>query len=342
MIEGVTEPSQPDLARTAAVSARWASWRERTNIDEYDEHFDRLSTAGQNVHGEVDFIASYVPSSVLDAGCGTGRIAIELDQRGFDVSGVDLDVDMIDAARRKRPDMNWLVADLARVQLSRRYAMVVMPGNVMIFCEPDDRPLLVHNMAQHLEPGGLLIAGFTLESNGYALQQWDDHCIGCGLVLIERYGTWDREPFAEPGGYHVSVHRRSDRFSVHDLLAEARSGLTRMTPEQLSEALAADNDIVICDTRQIEDSHSSGFIEGSVHIARSVLEWRVDPASGYTHPAIIRLDQRLVVVCNDGYSSSLAAATLQKLGYHNATDLVGGFNAWLRAGLPVVGGPDVR
>lgn len=73
-----------------------------------------------------------------------------------------------------------------------------------------------------------------------------------------------------------------------------------------------------------------------MHLPRTVLEWRVDPTNGYLHPAVRSFDQRLVVVCNHGYSSSVAAATLQRLGYPSATDLVGGVHAWRAAGLPVV------
>ncbi|CAB4887514.1 unannotated protein [freshwater metagenome] len=328
----------PDLANAAVVSPRWVTWRERTDINDYDQRFERMAAAGQHVHGEADFIAGYAASSILDAGCGTGRIAIELDRRGCDVVGVDLDADMIAAAQRKAPHMSWAVQDLARMQLSRRFGLVAMPGNVMLFCQPDDRRLIVHNLAQHLEPGGMLLAGFTLEPNGYTLAQWDQHCAASGLTLLERFSTWERQPFAESSGYHVSVHRRVDRFTVHDLLAEARSGLSRLSPAQLSEALRRD-DVVVLDTRQGSDRETDGCIEHSLHCPRTVVEWRADPASGYSSPAISGFGQRIVVVCNDGYSSSLAAATLQRLGFTHATDLIGGFQAWSSGGFPVVRPP---
>ena len=334
-IANVSEPSTADLANAAMVSARWVTWRERTNIDQYDERFEKLSAAGHHVHGEADFIASFNPSSILDAGCGTGRIAIELARRGFEITAVDLDADMIAAARRKSPHMAWRVDDLARMQLPRRFGVVAMPGNVMIFCEPDDRRLIVHNMAQHLEPGGTLIAGFTIEPDGYTLQQWDGHCAASGLDLVERYSTWDRDPYSAEGNYHVSVHRRTNRFTIHDLVVEARSGLERLSADQLHGALKGGTDLVVVDTRQLTDWEAFGSIPASVHLPRTVLEWRADPASGYSHPALANFESRVVVVCSDGYSSSLAAATLQRLGYRNATDLVGGFQAWLRAGHPV-------
>jgi rhodanese-related sulfurtransferase len=160
--------------------------------------------------------------------------------------------------------------------------------------------------------------------------------------LVERYSSWEREPFVESGTYHVSVHRRIDRFTVHDLVAEARVNLVRVTPQELFEAIAHGDDVVVLDTRQVVDRDAHGFIEGSVLIPRSVLEWRADPASGYSHDALADLQQKIVVVCNDGYSSSLAAANLRRIGFEYATDLVGGFHGWVRAGLPVARSASVR
>lgn len=326
--------SDGQFPNAAVVSPRWVQWRRAISIDDYEARFERMAAAGEDVHGEADFIAAFAPEAVLDAGCGTGRIAIELARRGVDVTGVDLDADMVAAARRKAPAQPWLVDDLARMQLSRRFDLVAMPGNVMLFCRPDDRRLIVHNLAQHLLPSGLLVAGFSLEPNGYTLAEWDEHCAASGLTLHDRFSTWTRDPFVPGGDYHVSVHRRTERFTVHDLLAEARADLDRLTPAEVA-ALADEPDVVVIDTRQASDREAFGWIPGSVHLPRTVVEWRVDPASGYSDSAVSGWDQRLVVVCNDGYSSSFAAANLRRLGHRRATDMVGGFTAWQRAGLPV-------
>ena len=104
-----------------------------------------------------------------------------------------------------------------------------------------------------------------------------------------------------------------------------------MTPTELYDACAEDSELLVIDTRQSVDRTASGFIAGSVHLPRTVVEWRADPASGYTDPHFTGFGQRIVVVCNDGYSSSLAAANLRRLGYAHATDLIGGFEAWRRA-----------
>ena len=91
------------------------------------------------------------------------------------------------------------------------------------------------------------------------------------------------------------------------------------------------------DTRSSDERRRHGVIPGSIHIPRSVLEWRVDPDAdpAFRNPHVHGLDQRLVLVCADGYSSSLAAATLQDLGFGRATDLDGGFTAWKELGLAV-------
>lgn len=120
--------------------------------------------------------------------------------------------------------------------------------------------------------------------------------------------------------------------SIDDLLAEARQRLARLTPQEALEAQAAG--ALLVDTRSERDRRTEGEIPGAVVVERTVLEWRLDPASATALPEA-SYDAQVVVVCNDGYSSSLAAATLQELGITRATDMVGGFRAWKAAGLPI-------
>lgn len=120
--------------------------------------------------------------------------------------------------------------------------------------------------------------------------------------------------------------------SVDELLADARAGLERLSP---ADALAAQQSgALIVDTRSERDRSAEGAIPGALVIERTVLEWRLDPASRWRIPEA-SYDAHVIVVCSDGYSSSLAAATLQELGVTRATDVVGGFRAWRAAGLPV-------
>jgi rhodanese-related sulfurtransferase len=123
------------------------------------------------------------------------------------------------------------------------------------------------------------------------------------------------------------------RKTAADLLAEARAGLRRLGPQEAAAALA--EGAILVDTRENDDRRAEGVIPGSVHVPLSVLEWRADPASESHDPRLGGLDRPLVVICNDGYSSSLAAARLRKLGFEHVADLVGGFRAWKAAGLPV-------
>ena len=190
---------------SADAENRWLS-EVRGRGHTYDQRWEELAAAGRDVHGEADFVESLGPTSVLDAGCGTGRVAVELARRGLDVTGVDLDRSMLDVARSKRPDLPWILADLIDVDLGRTFDAVVLAGNVMIFLAAGTEPRVVANLAGHLEPGGALVAGFQIERGRLALADYDAYAEAAGLVLAERWATWDRQPF-RGGDYAVSVHR---------------------------------------------------------------------------------------------------------------------------------------
>lgn len=178
-----------------------ASW----DGDCYQRRFDDLAAAGRDVHGEASFVAAYGPSTVLDAGCGSGRVAIELARRGIDVVGVDIDPSMLSTARQRGPDLTWIESDLAALDLGRTFDVVVMAGNVLVFTAPGTHADVVEGCARHLD--GVLVAGFQLD-RGYGIDDYDAHCDAAALELVERFATWDRQPFAG-GDYAVSVHRRS-------------------------------------------------------------------------------------------------------------------------------------
>jgi rhodanese-related sulfurtransferase len=120
---------------------------------------------------------------------------------------------------------------------------------------------------------------------------------------------------------------------IEQLLAEARRKLTRLTPREADRALAAG--ALLIDIRSETQRAVDGTIPGAFFVPRNVLEWRLDPSSPWRDPALTRHDALVVLVCDEGYQSSLAAATLQELGLSRATDLAGGFQAWRAAGLPV-------
>ena len=121
--------------------------------------------------------------------------------------------------------------------------------------------------------------------------------------------------------------------AIDDLLDEARRDLVRLEPAQA--AAATRRGALLVDTRPLEQRQRDGEIPGALVVDRNVLEWRLDPTCPHRIAEMTSPDQVVIVVCNEGYSSSLAAATLRRLGLGNATDLAGGFQAWAAAGLPV-------
>ncbi len=189
------------------ASNRWLQAR-TVSGDAYDATYERRAAAGEDVHGEAEFVQRFAPVSVLDAGCGTGRVGRELARRGVEVVGVDIDPEMLDTARRKAPGVEWRLADLATVDLARSFDAIVMAGNVMIFLDPGTEGLVVANMACHLQPDGVLIAGFQIMSDRLTVQRYDEIAAAGGLVLAERWSTWARDASAMDSDYAVSVHKR--------------------------------------------------------------------------------------------------------------------------------------
>jgi rhodanese-related sulfurtransferase len=120
--------------------------------------------------------------------------------------------------------------------------------------------------------------------------------------------------------------------TIDELLERARRQLVRVEPEQAAAELA--QGAMLVDIRPADQRAKGGEIPGATVIDRNVFEWRLDPASAWRIAAVTGPDIRVIVVCNEGYSSSLAAATLKELGLVNATDVIGGFQAWQAAGLP--------
>jgi SAM-dependent methyltransferase len=174
---------------------------------EYQARFDALADRGVDVHGEASLVRSLSPESVLDAGCGTGRVAIELARHGIEVVGVDVDASMIAEARRRAPRLEWVREDLATLDLGRCFDVVVLAGNVPLYCPVASRPALVEACAAHVARGGAMVAGFQLD-RGFTLDEYDPACEAAGLTLVDSWATWDGQPFLPARGYAVSVHRR--------------------------------------------------------------------------------------------------------------------------------------
>ena len=120
--------------------------------------------------------------------------------------------------------------------------------------------------------------------------------------------------------------------SADDLLAEARSGLVRLSPNEANEAAAAG--AILIDIRSDTQRAADGLIPDAAFVSRNVLEWRLDPASPHRDPQLARHDRKVILICDEGFQSSLAAANVCRLGL-DASDVIGGFQAWREAGLPV-------
>jgi SAM-dependent methyltransferase len=186
----------------------------------YQQRFDDLAASGVDIHGEAAFVESLLPAParVLDAGCGTGRVATQLTSLGYDCVGVDADAEMVAVAERRDPATRWVRQDLSRLELrTQAFALAILAGNVIPLLAPGTLLEAVERLTAHLEPGGLLVAGFGLDTDHLPpgcpvtpLADYDRACEVAGLSFLRRYASWDRASWRPEAGYAVSVHRRND------------------------------------------------------------------------------------------------------------------------------------
>ncbi len=186
-------------------------WLARPDVSgaAYDAPYRARAEAGEDVHGEANAVLalrSIRPFNLLDAGCGTGRIAIELARRSVNIIGVDLDARMLDQARDQAPELDWRLGDLATVDLGRAFDLILMAGNVMLFLTPGSEAQVVRNMARQLAPGGIVVAGFQIGRTAFGIAHYDAAATAAGLELRERWATWDGDPWTETSQYAVSIH----------------------------------------------------------------------------------------------------------------------------------------
>jgi SAM-dependent methyltransferase len=186
----------------------------------YADRFARLAESGADVHGEASFCAGLTPAGgrILDAGCGTGRVAIRLAELGFDCVGVDSDESMLDQARRST-SVRWVLRDLAELgpprsdPLAGPFDLVVAAGNVIPLLAPGSEPDVLAALASRLVPGGRLVTGFGLDAAHlplaeapFGLADYDRWCADATLTLTGRYSTWAGADFNLGHGYAVNVH----------------------------------------------------------------------------------------------------------------------------------------
>jgi SAM-dependent methyltransferase len=201
---------------TEQPTTRWAKLSAGSTGADYAARFRALAASGQDVHGEARFCAGLLPppATVLDAGCGTGRVAIKLAELGYRCTGIDLDASMLAEARRTAPELDWLLGDLVELAHDRQFDLVVAAGNVIPLLAPGTLADAVANLAAALAPDGLLVAGFGLEAGQLprgcpvtGLAEYDAATEAAGLTKLRRHPGW--QPQGGPvTGYAVSVHRR--------------------------------------------------------------------------------------------------------------------------------------
>lgn len=223
MSEERHRPSEPEGDEPgSSVSPRWVKWRRSVDLDEYDRRWEAMQSRGESVHGEMDFVERLLDGhvvSILDAGCGTGRLGIEADRRGHRSVGVDLDADMIERARRKAPHITWIHGDLAGLDLGESFDVAVMAGNIPLFCAAGSQGEIISSLARHLVPGGWLICGFSLEKHpgAYSATDFERDASSAGLHRHGWYRSWDQVQPNDPatfatdsdlGDYVVLVYRR--------------------------------------------------------------------------------------------------------------------------------------
>ena len=191
---------------------RWFTDTKEGHSAWYVAHFRRLAGEGADLDGEARLVDAMVPprSRILDAGCGPGRTGAALFARGHHVVGVDVDAELIEAAREDYPGPRWLVADLATLDLGslgepEPFDAAVMAGNVITYVAPDSEAEVLARIRAHLKPDGLLVTGFHTQRMDVTV--FDGHAKAAGLVLEHRFSTWDVRPWRPDADFAVSVLR---------------------------------------------------------------------------------------------------------------------------------------
>jgi len=196
-----------------SVPTRWVTETDEGHSRWYVERFRRLAADGVDLGGEARLVdAMVVPGSrILDAGCGTGRVAAHLHERGHRVVGVDADPVLIAAAQVDRPGPVWVVADLVGLDLPAQgirepFDAAVVAGNVLAFVAVGTEPDVLARVAAHLVPDAVVLVGFGTD-RGYPLDAFDADLVAAGFALEHRFATWDLRPWRDNATFAISVLR---------------------------------------------------------------------------------------------------------------------------------------
>jgi rhodanese-related sulfurtransferase/2-polyprenyl-3-methyl-5-hydroxy-6-metoxy-1,4-benzoquinol methylase len=331
--------SAPRLGDTAERTAFWEKVHTRRAVDAVswwqavpDLSLDLVAAAALGPHAPV-----------IDVGAGSSTLVDHLHARGAtDLTAVDLSQTALGTARerlgREGRDVAFEVADVLDLHPRRRYALWHDRAVYHFLTAPADRAEYHASLDRTLEPGGYAVV-VTFGPDGPTTCSGLPVCRYTHAELAAQFDGYELVQTARAD--HVTPGQADQQFigvllrrsegqggaAVDALLEHARSVLARVPPEHIDDEVAAG--AVLVDVRPVDQRTRDGAMPGAVVVDRNVLEWRLDPSSPHRLPVAVDRDVRYVLVCNQGYSSSLAAATLQQLGLHRATDLVGGFQAWL-------------
>lgn len=183
----------------------------------YQRRFDELVDRGADIDGEARFVTGLrpPPARILDAGCGTGRIATKLTALGHDVVGVDADPAMIEVARERDDVTRFVHADLVDLTLNAQtFDIILLAGNVVPFLADDTLVEVLRRMREHLTLDGVLVAGWSLPGHqpegaaAVSADAYDRAALAAGLVLTSHYASWDAERWPGDGSYALTLHRR--------------------------------------------------------------------------------------------------------------------------------------
>ncbi len=201
---------------TPTAEPRWFSHRDEAGREDYAQRFRRIAARGEDIDGEARLVDALARrgSRVLDAGCGTGRVAAALAAAGHQAVGVDVDPILVDRGQEFYPGLPLATLDLTELSpeslgslgLPTSYDVVVCAGNVMVFVAEDSEPTIIGNLASVLVPGGRLAIGFTTGHTAYTHDDLDRDAAAVGLVREHRFADWELRPWHDGSDWAVSVY----------------------------------------------------------------------------------------------------------------------------------------
>ena len=204
------------------MTHRWFTENDDTHSQWYADHFRELAAEGADIEGEARLVDAVVRpgSRILDAGCGQGRTAGALAERGHDVVAVDIDATLLAAARIDHPGPTYIEADLAALNLTDDHGnrltfdAAVSAGNVITYVTPGTEVDVLSAIRAHLRPDAPCVMGFHIER--YSLRDFDRDLSEAGFVLESRFATWDLRPWRDDADFAVSILRNPNTDSIND------------------------------------------------------------------------------------------------------------------------------